>query len=294
MHCCHSHSTSCTSHPCLAHTWWQAWVLAVCTELSGCSRDGFCRMGGNSFTVSNYTHMVWLWIKSLLKLWVNPLSAAPCICGEVLIHCTLNVVTAGEASASPHTHTPTQITLRLHNKLSQSLEWSEPRWPLQPRFCLLHTHTGIQALITVVDDHEQGVGRLPGFMLLLISGCSIFYLTSLFMCLQALFTVRGPGCALEAGLLISSQACSPRSLLRLSLLSVVRLFISTTSLWGEISSPQRKRELEAQNPWVQKEPWGVSAHAEATKPSFPPHLQQQMKDAVLCAVVPLCGCGGGW
>lgn len=29
-------------------------------RLSGCSRDGFCRMGGNSFTVSNYTHMVWL------------------------------------------------------------------------------------------------------------------------------------------------------------------------------------------------------------------------------------------
>lgn len=147
-----------------------------------------------------------------------------CICGKVFIRCTLNVVTAGEASASPHTPTPTRVTLRLQNKSLQSLQLSGTRWPVQPRLCPLHTHThtGIWPLIALGDDHEQGVGRFPGFLLLLMSGCSIFYFTSLFLCLQALFAVRGPGCALEAGLLISSQASSPLSLLRLSLLSAGR------------------------------------------------------------------------
>lgn len=78
----------------------------VCRELSGCVRDDFFGMGGNWFAVSNYTHMMWLWMKSLLKLWVNTLSAAPHVYGEVLIHCTL-LWQQNRRALPPQTHMPT-------------------------------------------------------------------------------------------------------------------------------------------------------------------------------------------
>lgn len=168
---------------------------------------------------------------------------------------------------------------------------SETRWPLQPEFCPLHAHIGIRPLITVVDDHIEGLRRLASFMLLLMSSCSIFYLTSLFnKCPQALFTAHGPGCTLEAGLLISSQACSPCSLLRAlpTLCSQVVYFYKVPVRWNIV-------------PMKEKGNWGTKSLSseEATKRGCPRRDHQALlfstpvaADEGCCALgIAPTGCG---
>lgn len=87
---------------------------------------------------------------------------------------------------------------------------------------LVHTHTGIWPLVAVVDNHEQGSREAPWLDVAPNERLFNILFNLIVHVSQAFFAVRGPGCALEAGLLISSQACSPCSLLRLSLLPVVR------------------------------------------------------------------------
>lgn len=79
---------------------------------------------------------------------------------------------------------------------------------------------------------------------------------------QTLFTAQGPDCAPEAGLLISSWAFSPRSLLRAltACCGEVISFYKVSVSWNTVST------------W-EKGNWGtkrsVGAHTETTKPFFP-------------------------
>lgn len=78
---------------------------AIWRDLLGCCfRDDLFSIGGNSVSLSNYTHMVWLWTKSLLKLWAHALSEPPYIYSKVFLHCTVHAdSTIGERSPLLHT-----------------------------------------------------------------------------------------------------------------------------------------------------------------------------------------------